>query len=66
MINRSRALVGEAFDLMGELFVDPRVAPDILMMMLWSCILSFFSKGWGYQCCVGHLGITTMAFVLSL
>ena len=25
-----------------------------------------FLKRLGYQCCVGHFGITTMAFVLSL
>ena len=25
-----------------------------------------FLKRWGYQCCVGHLGIATIAFVLSL
>ena len=44
VVNRSGALVGEAFDVVGELFVDPGVVPDFLLIVLWSCFLSLFSR----------------------
>ena len=64
VVNRPGGLAGKTFDVMEGLFVDLGVVPNFLLMVSWSCSLSLFSRGWGYQCCVGHLGITTMTFVL--
>ena len=62
VVNRSGVLVGEAFDVVSELFVDPGVVANGVIVML----LVAFLKSLGDRCCVGHLRITTMAFVLSL
>ena len=45
--DRSGALVGEASDGVNELIVDPGVVPNFLLMVLWSCFLSLFSRDWG-------------------
>ena len=45
VVNQSEALVGEALDVVDELFLDPGVVPDFLLMVLWSCFLSLFSRG---------------------
>ena len=66
MVNRSGALVGEAFSVVGEPFVDPEVEPNFLLMVLIVMLLLAFLKRLGCQFCVDHLGITAMAFVLSL
>ena len=34
VVNRSREHVGEAFDAVGDLFVDPGVVPRFLAMVL--------------------------------
>ena len=51
VVNQSGALVGEALDVVDELFLDPGVVPDFLLMVLWSCFLSLFSRGWGTMLC---------------
>ena len=33
VVNRSGALVGEAFDVVDELLVDPEVVPNFLLMV---------------------------------
>ena len=65
VVNRSGVLVGKAFGVVGELFVDPGVCgffADGVIVMLFVAFL----KSLGYQCCADHLGITTIAFILSL
>ena len=65
VVNRLGVLVGEAFGVVGELFVDCGVVPNSFLMVIVIPFVAFL-KRLGYQCCVGHLGIITIAFVLSL
>ena len=57
--------MGEAFSVVGELLVDSGVE-HIFANSLTAMLLVAFLKRLGCQYCVGHLGITTTAFVLSL
>ena len=66
VVNRSGVLVGEAFDVLGELFVDPGVVPNFFVDGVIVMLLVAILKRLGCQCCVGHLGITKMAFILFL
>ena len=65
VINRSGAHVGEAFHVVGEFMgsgvVSKYFADGAIVMLFITFLIRL-----GYQCFVGHLGITTMAFVLSL
>ena len=68
VVNRSEVLVGEAFGVVRELFLDPG-SWGCLKFFADSVIVLFFVaflKRLGYYCCVVHLGINTIAFVLSL
>ena len=58
VVSQSGVLVGEAFDVVGEFFVNYGFVTNHSHA---SCC---FSQETGYQCCVGHLGITTMPLVL--
>ena len=65
VINWSETLVDEAFDVVDELFNDPGVAPDFLLMIFFVMFFVAFSKRLGYHCYVGHFGITTVASIFS-
>ena len=58
VVNWWRIFVGEAFGVVGQLFVGTGFVPNFLLMDLYSYFLSLFSRG-----CMSHLGITTIAFV---
>ena len=55
VVNRSGALVGEAFSVVGEPFVDPGVEPNFLLMVLWSSS-SRFSQAAGVPMLCGPFG----------
>ena len=47
VVNQSGALEGDAFDVVDDFLVDPRVGPGFFLMVLWSCFSSLFSRGLG-------------------
>ena len=42
VVNQSGALEGDAFDVVDDFLVDPRVGPGFFLMVLWSCFSSLF------------------------
>lgn len=44
LVKRSAVLVGKAFNVVDELFVDPGAVPKFLLMMLQSYFLWLFSR----------------------
>ena len=47
VVNWTGTLVGKALDVVDERFLDHEVGPNFLLMVLWSCFLLLFSRGWG-------------------
>ena len=47
VVNQSGILESDAFDVVDDLLVDRRVGPGFVLMVLWSCFSSLFSRGLG-------------------